>query len=39
MVGMSTVAYFRKCFKDEFGETPSEYLKRVKGTECNDAEQ
>lgn len=30
MVGMSTASYFRKCFKDEFGETPSEYLKRVK---------
>ena len=29
-VGMSTTAYFRKCFKEEFGETPSEYLKRVK---------
>ena len=29
-VGMSTTAYFRKCFKEEFGETPSEYLRRVK---------
>ena len=30
MVGMSTASYFRKCFKDEFGDTPSEYLKRVR---------
>lgn len=29
-VGMNTTAYFRKCFKEEFGETPSEYLRRVK---------
>ena len=30
-VGMSTLSYFRKCFKDEFGEAPSEYIKRIKG--------
>lgn len=30
MVGMSTVAYFRKCFKEEFGENPSDYIKRIK---------
>lgn len=29
-VGMSTLSYFRKCFKDEFGEAPSEYIKRIK---------
>ncbi len=30
MVGMNTTAYFRKCFKEEFGEIPSEYLKNIK---------
>lgn len=30
-VGMNVPAYFRKCFKEEFGMTPSEYLKKVKG--------
>ncbi len=29
MVGMNSVAYFRRCFKDEFGLIPSEYLKKV----------
>ena len=26
MVGMNSVAYFRRCFKAEYGEIPSEYL-------------
>jgi signal transduction histidine kinase/DNA-binding response OmpR family regulator len=30
MIGMSSVAYFRKCFKEEYGELPSQYLKRIK---------
>lgn len=30
MVGISTAAYFRKCFKEEFGMTPSEYLESMK---------
>ena len=30
MVGMSSVAYFRRCFKAEYGEIPSEYLKKLK---------
>lgn len=30
MVGMSSVAYFRKCFKEEFGQIPSEYIKKLK---------
>lgn len=30
MVGMNSVAYFRRCFKAEFGEIPSEYLKHLK---------
>ncbi len=29
MVGMSSVAYFRRCFKEEFGLIPSEYLKKL----------
>ncbi len=28
-VGINSVPYFRQCFKDEFGMTPSDYLKRV----------
>ncbi|WP_120274169.1 hybrid sensor histidine kinase/response regulator transcription factor [Mangrovibacterium diazotrophicum] len=31
MIGMSSGNYFRKCFKDEFGETPSDYLKKIAG--------
>lgn len=30
-VGMNSVAYFRSCFKDEFGMTPTEYMKRISG--------
>lgn len=30
MVGMSSVAYFRRCFKAEYGMIPSEYLKKLK---------
>lgn len=30
MVGMNSIAYFRRCFKAEFGETPSDYLRRLK---------
>ena len=29
-VGMGTTAYFRKCFKEEFGDTPSDYLRKIK---------
>jgi len=28
LTGFSSVAYFRQCFKDEYGMAPTEYLKR-----------
>ncbi len=30
MVGMNSIAYFRRCFKAEYGMIPSEYLKQLK---------
>lgn len=30
MVGMNSTAYFRRCFKAEYGMLPSEYLNRLK---------
>ena len=30
IIGMNSIAYFRKCFKDEFGTSPSEYIKKIK---------
>lgn len=30
MIGFSTPTYFRQCFKDEFGLSPTEYLKKIK---------
>jgi signal transduction histidine kinase/ligand-binding sensor domain-containing protein/DNA-binding response OmpR family regulator len=29
-VGISTPSYFRQCFKEEFGVTPTEYLQNIK---------
>jgi signal transduction histidine kinase/AraC-like DNA-binding protein len=29
-VGISNIAYFRQCFKEEFGATPSEYIKSLR---------
>lgn len=31
LVGLNSVSYFRECFKEEYGETPSEYLRRIIG--------
>ena len=31
-VGFNDLAYFRKCFKDEFGGTPADYVKQLKQT-------
>lgn len=30
MTGFSTPTYFRQCFKEEFGQSPTEYLKQIK---------
>ena len=30
MSGFNDVVYFRKCFKDEYGMSPSEYVKQFK---------
>ena len=30
MIGFSSVTYFRKCFKEDFGYYPTEYLKKIK---------
>ena len=29
-VGLISVSYFRECFKEEYGMSPSEYIKRLK---------
>lgn len=33
MVGINSMKHFRKCFKDEFGITPKEYITRIKNQE------
>lgn len=35
MVGMNSVAYFRRCFKAEYGILPSEYKRNLKGENKN----
>ncbi|MDP4270289.1 MAG: response regulator, partial [Bacteroidota bacterium] len=30
MVGINSPAYFRKCFKEEFGVSPSDYIKQIR---------
>ena len=37
-VGINTVAYFRQCFQKEYGMSPSQYLKKVKGIVVEDEE-
>jgi CheY-like chemotaxis protein/AraC-like DNA-binding protein len=29
MVGINSITYFRQCFKDEFGASPSDYIKQL----------
>lgn len=29
-VGLNSVSYFRECFKEEYGTSPSEYVKKIK---------
>ncbi len=36
MVGMNSTAYFRRCFKTEFGDIPSEYLRKLKEKKAAD---
>jgi AraC-like DNA-binding protein len=33
MVGINSMAYFRQCFKDEFGLTPSAYIKHIENAD------
>lgn len=33
MVGINSIIYFRKCFKEEFGMVPSEYLRKITNNE------
>lgn len=35
-VGMNSAAYFRQCFKEEFGMTPTEYLRKVSGEDAKN---
>lgn len=35
-VGINNLFYFRQCFKDEFGDIPSEYLKKLKNDKQED---
>ncbi|HKJ43909.1 MAG TPA: two-component regulator propeller domain-containing protein [Sunxiuqinia sp.] len=35
-IGINSSSYFRKCFKDEFGMNPSEYLHKLKGESPGD---
>lgn len=38
MVGMNSTAYFRRCFKAEYGMLPSEYLNRLKDVDNKNNE-
>lgn len=37
-VGINTVSYFRQCFQKEYGMSPSQYMKKVKGIVVEDEE-
>jgi AraC-like DNA-binding protein len=32
-IGMNSLAYFRQCFKEEFGASPSEYVRKINVTD------
>lgn len=36
MVGFSDIDYFRECFKEEYGMTPSEYIRKIKEEELSN---
>ena len=38
-VGINTVSYFRQCFQKEFGMSPTQYLKKIKGITIKDEEE
>lgn len=38
MVGFSSQSYFRECFKGEFGMSPTDYLRSIKGDSAADGE-
>lgn len=38
-VGINTVSYFRQCFLKEYGLSPTQYLKKVKGVTIKDEEE
>jgi signal transduction histidine kinase/ligand-binding sensor domain-containing protein/DNA-binding response OmpR family regulator len=31
-IGMNSLTYFRQCFREEFGASPSEYIKKITGS-------
>lgn len=38
-VGINSAVYFRQCFKDEYGVSPSEYRKKMSGRRPDEVEQ
>lgn len=38
MVGFSSQSYFRECFKGEFGMSPTDYLRSIKGDSATSGE-
>ena len=39
MVGMNSRVYFRQCFRDEFGISPTDYMKQLKGVNIEEDEK